>query len=41
MDLGETVWVGVVWIHLAHDRDKWKTWKMTLKVLLKGREFLV
>jgi hypothetical protein len=24
MDLGEIVWVGVEWIHLAQDRDRWR-----------------
>jgi hypothetical protein len=24
MDLGETDWGGVAWIHLAQDRDRWR-----------------
>jgi hypothetical protein len=25
MDLREIVWEGVDWMHLAHDRDQWRT----------------
>jgi hypothetical protein len=36
MDIGETGWEGVEWIHLAQDRDRWQvlvnTW-LNLQVL--------
>jgi hypothetical protein len=39
MDLREIKWKGVVWMHLAQDRDQW--WALVntiinLQVLLKG-----
>jgi hypothetical protein len=36
MDLGETGWEGVEWIHLAQDRDRWRVLAnavMNLRVL--------
>jgi hypothetical protein len=37
MDLRETGWVGVEWIHLAQDRDQWRALvnaMMNLRVLM-------
>jgi hypothetical protein len=36
MNLGETDWGGVEWVHLAHDRDHWRAFVnavMKLRVL--------
>jgi len=42
IDLREIGWEGVDWMHMAQDRDQWRTivnTVMKLGVLLKGGEF--
>jgi hypothetical protein len=43
MNLKETGWEGVDWMHVAQDRDQWRAIAntiMNLRVPLKARNFL-